>query len=263
MEKLDGSFATLVYPFAENYYHWLIESLPGLRSLEPFIPFLDGIFVPKMQRFHLESLLALGVEKTQLVELDENSHFCCRRLYIPSFNPGWAPYSWLPAWLCSKVLPSPCHASKKRIFVSRKDSSWRKVSNENEVMNLLGEHGYERVELSKLSFVEQASLFHSAETIVSVHGAGLTNIIFCQPETTVLEIHPPCWTSFCYIKLADITGCRYYYMNAEEMGLDTSQVEQKRMVIPADNFSQGDDMEIPLSKLRYFLDSQNSKGSKN
>ena len=39
-----------------------------------------------------------------------------------------------------------------------------------------------------LPWKEQVDLFHKAECIVGLHGAGFANIVFCQPRTKVIEL---------------------------------------------------------------------------
>ena len=37
---------------------------------------------------------------------------------------------------------------------------------------------------------EQIEAFRNARIVLSPHGAGLTNILFCRPNTTLIEIFP-------------------------------------------------------------------------
>ncbi len=77
----------------------------------------------------------------------------------------------------------------KRIFVSREDAPTRKISNEFSFFeNCLARLGFEKVVLSKLSQNETAHIFSAAECVVGLHGAGLTNIIFCRKGTLIIEI---------------------------------------------------------------------------
>ena len=41
-----------------------------------------------------------------------------------------------------------------------------------------------------MSVVDQILLFQSAEFIISPHGAGLSNLLFCEPGTKVIELTP-------------------------------------------------------------------------
>ena len=42
--------------------------------------------------------------------------------------------------------------------------------------------------LNKICFIDQVKIFNSAEIILGVHGAGFSNIIFCQKNTKIVEI---------------------------------------------------------------------------
>ena len=50
--------------------------------------------------------------------------------------------------------------------------------------------GFEIYMLSGLNVWSQARLFNSAGVIVGSHGGGLTNLVFCNPGTKVLEFFP-------------------------------------------------------------------------
>jgi capsular polysaccharide biosynthesis protein len=41
-----------------------------------------------------------------------------------------------------------------------------------------------------MSMPDQILLFQSAEFIISPHGAGLANLLFCEPGTKVIELMP-------------------------------------------------------------------------
>ena len=46
------------------------------------------------------------------------------------------------------------------------------------------------VALEDLEFRDQVALFRDAETVVAPHGGGLTNLVFCDPGTKVIELFP-------------------------------------------------------------------------
>lgn len=49
---------------------------------------------------------------------------------------------------------------------------------------------YNVVNLAKLPFKTQIELLTGAHVIISGHGAGLTNMMFCLPGVAVIEIFP-------------------------------------------------------------------------
>jgi hypothetical protein len=49
--------------------------------------------------------------------------------------------------------------------------------------------GFETIELSNYSVADQMKIFDSATHVVSTHGAGLVNLLWCQQGTKVIEIN--------------------------------------------------------------------------
>ena len=83
----------------------------------------------------------------------------------------------------------------KKIYINRKDSVYdskniRKIINENEVIEYLEKKGFVSIVLSELSFKDQIKLFSYADFITGLHGAGYANIVFCNPNTKILELKP-------------------------------------------------------------------------
>jgi capsular polysaccharide biosynthesis protein len=63
--------------------------------------------------------------------------------------------------------------------------------------------------MSGRSVSEQARLFAQAEVIVAPHGGALTNLVFCQPLTKVVELFPPGYTPVCFWTITDAVGLSY------------------------------------------------------
>ena len=72
-----------------------------------------------------------------------------------------------------------------------------------------------KVELSHLSFKEQAEHFLAADVVVGPHGAGFSHLVFCKPQTPVLEIFSPAYVNDCYWHVCDRIGLPYYYLFGE------------------------------------------------
>jgi len=51
----------------------------------------------------------------------------------------------------------------------------------------MNKNGFENVRLSDLHFADQVQLFYQADYIVGLHGAAFANLVFCRPNTKVLE----------------------------------------------------------------------------
>jgi capsular polysaccharide biosynthesis protein len=71
-----------------------------------------------------------------------------------------------------------------------------------------------------MSFADQVRLFSEAEIVVGPHGGGLTNTVFSQPGTTVIEVFPPSYISGCFWALSDVCGHRYGFIVGVQRGQD-------------------------------------------
>ena len=78
--------------------------------------------------------------------------------------------------------------------------------------------GFRSVTLSLLTIAEQVALFSSAEVVISAHGSGLANIVFCNPGTTEIEIRPTSKRNRdTYEIIAKTVGIRFYTLFVDGM----------------------------------------------
>lgn len=210
---LPGWYATLCYPSSSAYYHWIVESLPRLRLLEPHLAALDGVFVPGYMASSMrESLLMLGVRESQLIPLDMSSHFAPQHLLVPKYCAGLDIPDWVPRYLRDKVFAGrpPC-VPNRRVYVSRADTGRRRVTNEKALVPILERWGFEIVRPRDLGFAEQAELFRACRVVVGATGAGLANAIFCQPGAALLTLQPSAEVGpHVFYSLAGAAGLEYW-----------------------------------------------------
>lgn len=64
-------------------------------------------------------------------------------------------------------------------------------------------------ELDAMPLLQQAQLFADADVVLGIHGGGLSNIIFCAPGTTVVELGKR--ASYCFRRLASKMRLAYHH----------------------------------------------------
>ena len=74
----------------------------------------------------------------------------------------------------------------RKIIVLRPGAKTRKLVNSAEL--LLALKGWETVALENMTIKEQFKTFAEATHILAAHGAGLVNLLWCKPDTKVIEI---------------------------------------------------------------------------
>lgn len=252
ISRLPGTAVFMNFAGARNYYHWVVECLPAMRATAKYRDVIDHYITPTADGFHAETMSAFGIDEKRLVVSDNRTHFQPDMIIAPRFNSGWTPHAWLPDFLCEWLLGNHYASGRaERIYVSRRDATSRRATNEDEVADFLKTRGFRIVALSGMTVADQARLFANAETIVSIHGAGLTNVLFCRPGATLLEIFPHRWTPLCYFKLAEVRGMKYRYMNAEEPSDPTPPGQLASTV--ALRSAHLADLTVPMAKLREFV----------
>lgn len=211
------TLAVLTSSVSYSYYHWLFEVLARIDLLrrsgieaDRFVLNRKGI------AFQNETLAALGIPNDKIIDCNEATHLQAKKLVVPSF----AAYTGhAPKWACDFLQKElqfhrqPQQLEKfKRIYVSRADAMYRRVVNELEVMAALEDYGFTCVTLGRLSVRQQAEIFSSAQIIVAPHGAGLTNLVFCNPGTKVIEMFTPSFLNPTFWVPCTHMNLDYYYL---------------------------------------------------
>ncbi|WP_017296482.1 glycosyltransferase family 61 protein [Geminocystis herdmanii] len=182
---------------------------------------IDYFLVDNRTNFQQETLAIFGIPSHKILPLSFPLHIQATNLIVPSF-PG--SIAWMPSWSCQylkdKILGEKAIVKnpQKKIYISRVRSSNRRIINEIEVINLLLKYGFEIIHLELLTVAKQAELLSQAKIVISPHGSGLSNLVFCQPNTKVIEIFAPNYVYPCYWLVSNLVNLDYYYLTGEIMG---------------------------------------------
>lgn len=187
---------TLFLSSRSNYWHLLADELCDLSLLTE-----SGINLNQFDQIIFEkSPFNSGKELQEIFGLNQVNHVSLNKfLHIESeelfFFTGTFCLSNHALSLVKNKIKSFIEQSSvklgktsKRIIVSRGSSTTRRWLNENECMQLLDSLDFKLFDPSNLSLSQQVEAFSNAEIILGPHGAGLTNILFCNPGTKVIEI---------------------------------------------------------------------------
>jgi hypothetical protein len=191
LKKIKGRALVLTQQCYETFSHWMIEILPKLSMVNKND--YDWIVLPQLNYpFQRESLQKMGIDFKKIIELEKESYIEFDEIIIPSFvsRTFFTPV-WVSDYLRSHLLPKKESDFKKKyskIFISREKAKHRRVVNENDIFVLLKPLGFHKVILEDLPLDEQIQLFNNAHTIISFHGSGLTNLIFCKPGSHLIEL---------------------------------------------------------------------------
>jgi hypothetical protein len=198
---LPGRTLSLVTPEAAgNYHHWTMDFQPraGLAERAGYqLKDFDHVLVKDRGfPYQKEAYRRLGIEPAKLIRVDDHTHFLAESLVVPAIRHDNTRVNRADM-LYSRSLylpeePAPTLA-QRRIYVSRRDASFRRVLNEHEIMPLLKRHGFEEVAMSEMSVAEQARVFSEAAVLVGPNGSALANLVYANRACRVVEFFAPGW----------------------------------------------------------------------
>ena len=99
--------------------------------------------------------------------------------------------------------------SFSKIYITRKRGFKRRILNEIKLIQYLKSIDFKIYSLEDITFSEQKKYFETAKFILSAHGSGLTNIIFCNPKCNILEIYGPGCGERCFARISHKLGIPY------------------------------------------------------
>lgn len=220
---LPGRTLSLVTPEAAgNYHHWTVDLIPraGLAEKAGFaLNAFDHVLVKdRALPYQVEALRRLGIKDDRVIRVQDNTHLHVEHLVVPAVrhdNTRVSPRDIL--YTRGLFLPEepPRSAARRRLYVSRRDASFRRVLNEEQVLPILREHGFEEVAMSKLSVAQQAQLFSETEFVVAPNGSALANLVYANRACRVLEFFAPGWIVGYNWMLCDALGMQYVALIGE------------------------------------------------
>lgn len=195
----------------ENHSHWLTAHLPKLCLLKNRGE-LDHIVLPARRNQVIDTSLALlGIDP-----LDHQVHDPSRPLEADELTlletDRFRPELLRPVREHLGIMPG--RAPWRRVFVSRSRASIRRLVNEDVLAPRLKDAGFEIVCMEDLDFKGQIELMGETKVLLAPHGAGLTNMMFCQAGAHVVEIADPAYPNPNFYALASAMGLSYWLVRA-------------------------------------------------
>lgn len=190
--------------YSQHYGHWFAEYLPKLRHFirQPRFEEVPIIVDAGMPASHYDFLSALVPNRLHILPRGSALRVGCLwvaptvNFFPPALKPGHeVPAHRQPSWsagalrfFSDRLRPGQSGPGQRRVFLSRRNSSWRRLANEQEIVAALIPLGFETVFLEELGFAEQLSLFKEAGFIVAPNGSALNNLIFASPRVKVVVL---------------------------------------------------------------------------
>ena len=176
---------------ANNPWHVWIDMVSKFRLIEKrwSTNFAKYIFVLSNPSQYFDRVVKEFFPELRYMVIPKDEVWQFKHLIVPSMSnhndgvisPGVAP--WIRVL---KNLLNVASEKKRKIFISRDDARSRRLINSEKLLMAL--QGWETIVLDKMPIKEQVKCFAEASHVISTHGAGLVNLLWCENGTRVVEI---------------------------------------------------------------------------
>jgi len=213
---LPGKTFLAACPGAETYFHWMTDTLPMLlweKERAGRVACYDHVFLhPRIKRFHLVSLQALGLDPKKVQLLEKRRGYQCEKIifHTPHHVSGRPSLPVLNkvAGLFFHPKSRPGNSSRQ-LAILRKGVQSRSFLHPEELEEVLSKRGFTFYDPEQHSIQEQARMFHGARVVLAAHGSALTNLIFCRRGTRVIELFSSRYVYPCYRHMAQQLGVEH------------------------------------------------------
>lgn len=215
--KIETDVLWITDYWSKGYFHWLTDALTRLYVVRDRVDQLE-LLLPwefETRDFVRTSLEVFGVKKYDFIRRDEV--LLCSNLFMPTHTAPSGHFrdeviNGVRTTLLSALGDSSYRGEGERIYISRRAAGKRRIVNEDEIISLLQNFGFQIVYAEKLSFQDQVKLLSRARYLASNHGAGLTNMLFMKNRARILELrHVSDYINNCYFVLASALKFDYFY----------------------------------------------------
>ncbi len=230
-KKLNGCVISLIQGASgANYFHFLFDIISRLKIFSEITDLekVDFFYIQGKNKWQIDILKRFNIPEEKIIDCNEYRHIKADKIFVsehPWYSKGYFQFEiqnipeWIVFFLKSKFIGfiEKFECSKK-IFIDRSDSKFShcKLVNNEKIKQFLSKKGYESYEVGKLDFSKQIYLFNNAETIISPHGAALSNIIFSKSNLRLIEFIPKNHPNRQSERISSILGFDYLRVELEK-----------------------------------------------
>jgi len=212
---------------SDNYFSNLIHFLPRIFFInDKKVNIIIHRNLSNKFRSFIETICELRGIEISFTFLDEG-FYNFNNSSIPEFFNITKSIKILKFFLEQILTNIKVPEFKSKIYIRREDANYRKILNEADLITILRKKGFEIINPQHYNILEQMKIFSNAKVIISPHGSNMSNIIFCQKNTKIVEISPELNNEYeqnissRYKNIADNLNLEFQTIKADSVDVDT------------------------------------------
>ena len=194
---LNEAIFLLTLAAKSNYYHWIADLLPRilLAKKSNSVKFNERHFLlhHPARQYETETLKLLKIKQEKVIRLKSLDVVNVNDLIVPDFLPSYNGSSF-PVWkkllideFKNDVIRDTSIISSN-VYLLRGKQRSRNLIGEERLVVLLKERGFSIIDPQQMSLTDQIKALTEAKMVVALHGAAMTNILFCKENTHIIEL---------------------------------------------------------------------------
>lgn len=208
----------------DGYFHFIGRIIPKLSVLEELnisINEFSAIIINGPEKeYKLAAIKELDIPLEKVIFADEGDHIEAEYLF---FIPRIRYHKMGLDYVREKFINFNQESSDKNLYLSRQDAKHRKLHNEAVFeKRLIDEANFDVTQFIGESLSTQANKIYNSNNIMSLHGAGLTNIIFAKEGSTLIEIMDEAFVNVNFWFYANLVNVNYVSVIGECVHTDSS-----------------------------------------
>ena len=176
-----------------NYAFWINSYLPRLIELIESKKSFKLLYPEHWDNIPYVKLV-LDELKIEVIRVPKDHQVFAKKLLLPQTRKWTSSFEAKRIQSVRELLMNIAQEKltnakfPQKIYLTRKNRGNRCAENEAEVMQLLAKEGFEAIAFEDYSIWEQIKMMSESTHFISIHGAGLTNLIFLKEGAKVLEL---------------------------------------------------------------------------
>lgn len=183
-----------------NFGHWLFNHIGRFCFISDELRKDATFLLPaSLTETQIEMLKYFGVENSNMLLIKPGTLVNVRQLLVPQMP--WHSISEFGTWWSPGVFKelrkrlglhtaSVTNASRK-VLLSRKNTRWRRLVNEDEIYKSLEKFGFEMIDIGTLSIKQQFELGQQTSCLITPLGANSNFFLNLPSGANVIELAPP------------------------------------------------------------------------
>lgn len=207
-----------------SYFHWLMEVLPSALLALASFPALKILTHEQCPGYLMQGLTAILGPKVLERVVTSPGPVRVERLVLPQY-PAKSEFvhpqvlkllrGEVTAKLLGEGAPQAGVGSGEVFYISRRKGKKRRLAGEDLLEERLNARGVTVLHCEEMTLKEQVRTFQGARMVIGTHGAGLSNLIWCEGPCRVVEIFPRNYILDCFAWLSFSLGFDYHHVICE------------------------------------------------